>query len=428
MKEMFKGLGDFLVGLSKLILICGAVVLLVRGLDWFFEKTLPWNAIGIPPLGLSIFVLCGIVAFVIWVSERPTRKLVKEEKKRAELDKQIVMPLRWDLLHNENKETRFHAASELGEIGSRQAVEVLCEALADGDGDLRTHVWNTLVGLGDAAVGELGLMLYGRWAKSNKDTQFYAASALGKIGSPKAIKELCRELTRVESEGDSRACAGDALVSIGSPAVEELCLMLNEKDCIRAYAVIALGEIGDARAIEPLRKRLRRIDNPIHRFVSWAFVEKINLGHGVRQTTWDSETDSLRRALAKCGWSPTTTNSNAVQNSTPMKKIMKTKILIIALAVFILTCLFPPWLNVLDVPYHAHQRTPAGHEFFLFPPDSKGGAWSVEVDLKMLFVEWAALAAITGAVWLIVVKPPWLRDDKANRPQKFIPPPGNSKN
>jgi hypothetical protein len=99
-----------------------------------------------------------------------------------------------------------------------------------------------------------------------------------------------------------------------------------------------------------------------------------------------------------------------------------------ALAMFILTCLFPPWLNVLDVPYHAHQRTPAGHEFILFPPDSKGGAWSVEIDLKMLFVEWAALAAITGAVWLVVVKPPWLRDDKANRPQKFIPPPGNPKN
>ena len=99
-----------------------------------------------------------------------------------------------------------------------------------------------------------------------------------------------------------------------------------------------------------------------------------------------------------------------------------------ALAMFILTCLFPPWLNVLDVPYNAHQRTPAGHEFILSPPDTKGGAWSIEIDLKTLLVEWLALAAVTGMVWVIVVKPAWSRDGKTNRPQKFVPPPGNPEN
>jgi len=48
--------------------------------------------------------------------------------------------------------------------------------------------------------------------------------------------------------------------------------------------------------------------------------------------------------------------------------------------------------------------------------------------LKMLFVEWAALAAVTGMVWVLVVKPAWSRDGKTNRPQKFIPPPGNPEN
>ncbi len=108
---------------------------------------------------------------------------------------------------------------------------------------------------------------------------------------------------------------------------------------------------------------------------------------------------------------------------------MKRKIVIIGLAMFTVTCLFPPWLNVLDVPYHAHQRTPAGHEFVLSPPDSKGGAWSIEIDLTTLFVEWAALAAITGrGLAFVVVKPSWLRDDQANRSQKFNPPPGNPEN
>lgn len=218
------------------------------------------------------------------------------------------------------------------------------------------------------------------------------------------------------------------LVSIGSPAVEELCLTLNQKDCTWTYAAIALGEIGDARAIEPLRKKLRWIDNPIQKFVSWAFVERINFGYGVCRTTWDWKTDSLRSALVKCGDSSTKFKISTVQNSTHVKSTMKMKILLAAVAAFILTCLFPPWLNVLDVPFHAHQRTPAGHEFILFPPDSKAGAWSVEIDLKTLFVEWAALAAITGAVWLVVVKPSWLRGDKANRPTKFIPPNGNARN
>ena len=90
MKEMFKGLGDFLVGLSKLILICGAVVLLARGLDWFFEKTLPWNAIGIPPLILSIIILCGIVLLLIWVMEKRDKKhpVKRESNPMTEYERQ----------------------------------------------------------------------------------------------------------------------------------------------------------------------------------------------------------------------------------------------------------------------------------------------------------------------------------------------------
>jgi hypothetical protein len=365
------------------------------------------------------------------------RKRVKEEKEKAIAEQQIAKPLRLEL-RSENKETRFHAVNELGKHGSREAVEALCAALVDlpdGDDDFRVHVCDTLVSMGDKAVwelGPLGLMLYYDGSdKRKKAARFHAVSILRKIHSPAAIRELCQALTSDSCRDfDLLDCLHDTVVRIGSPAVEELCLYLNQDDSLRrVIAAKVLGVIGDARAIEPLRKRLRCIDNPIQKFVSWAFVEKPNWG-GVRprRTTWDLETSSLRSALVKCGGLPTMTKSSAVQSSTSMKKTRKTKILIIALAVFLAACLFPPWLNVLDVPYHVHQRTPAGHEFFFSPPVSKGGAWSVEVDLKMLFVEWAALAAITGAVWLIVVKPLWLHDDKANRRKKFIPPLGNSNN
>jgi hypothetical protein len=194
-RNLFKGLGDFLVGFARLILVCGAVVLLVRGLDWIFSKTLPLNAIGIPPLFPSIIVICPILLIAIWVSEKPTRRLVKEEKRRAVVDEQTVMPLGDELRWNENRETQFHAISELGKLGSLQAVKVFCEDLVDSKGDLRTCVWNTLVSMGDKAVAELGLVLWDtRWEK-HKQARFYSASALGKIGSPKAIKELCAALT-----------------------------------------------------------------------------------------------------------------------------------------------------------------------------------------------------------------------------------------
>jgi hypothetical protein len=129
-----------------------------------------------------------------------------------------------------------------------------------------------------------------------------------------------------------------------------------------------------------------------------------------------------------------------------------------ALGVFILACLFPPWLYTFDLNGRGggHSRKPAGYYFIATPPQpeeppqtsplpsqandpdfveyakqSKANAkkyYGVQIDFIRLTIEWAALAAVTGMVWVFVVKPPWLRDDKANRPQKFIPPTGNQKN
>jgi hypothetical protein len=121
---------------------------------------------------------------------------------------------------------------------------------------------------------------------------------------------------------------------------------------------------------------------------------------------------------------------------------------------FILACLFPPWLYTFDLNGRGggHSRKPAGYYFITHPPPpeeppheptppdlpdfSKDSAavaiakrhYGVQIDLTRLAIEWAALAAATGMVWVVVVKPAWLRDDKANRPQKFIPPNGDPKN
>jgi HEAT repeat protein len=125
-----------------------------------------------------------------------------------------------------------------------------------------------------------------------------ASSALAKIGDRRAVEPLCQALG--DSDSDIRACAVLSLGEIGEPAVEPLCEALRYPEwVVRACAANALAKIGDARAVEPLREALRRIDNPLRRLTSWAFGERINFASGARQTARDSEADALRQAIEK---------------------------------------------------------------------------------------------------------------------------------
>jgi hypothetical protein len=132
---------------------------------------------------------------------------------------------------------------------------------------------------------------------------------------------------------------------------------------------------------------------------------------------------------------------NAQTFRTNSKQTMKTKLIITALAVFILTGIFPPWQYITDkdsVSGHqyappsqgVHSRKPAGYSWLFAPPVNPDGSAGngVQIDFGRVFLEWAVLAAITGMVWMLVVKPVWSREDKDNRSQKFIAPPGNPGN
>jgi len=127
--------------------------------------------------------------------------------------------------------------------------------------------------------------------------------------------------------------------------------------------------------------------------------------------------------------------------STNSKRTMKTKLIITALAAFILTGLYPPWQFTTDkdsvnghdfVPpsQGVHGRKPAGYSLLFAPPvNPEGSAGNgVQIDFGRLFLEWAVLAGITGMAWIFIAEPTWSREDKANRSQKFIPPPGNPEN
>jgi HEAT repeat protein len=112
---------------------------------------------------------------------------------------------------------RRDAAVALGGLKAATAVEPLCAALKDQA----------------SAVVEV------------------AAGALGEIENSRAVEPLCSVLDHADQR--VRENATWALVRIGVAVVEPLCVALGQRSwLLRVYAAQALGEIGDARAVEPL--------------------------------------------------------------------------------------------------------------------------------------------------------------------------------
>jgi HEAT repeat protein len=92
------------------------------------------------------------------------------------------------------------------------------------------------------------------------DNIYAAMQQLQKIGEP-AIEPLIKALLDSKESRIFRSRVVDTLAMIGNPKVVDLLIeMLNDSDTeVRWHIVKALGEIGDERAIAPL-KRLATFD------------------------------------------------------------------------------------------------------------------------------------------------------------------------
>ena len=90
-----------------------------------------------------------------------------------------------------------------------------------------------------------------------------AARALGRLGDARAIKPLMAALTLKDDESSVRRAATDALIEMGTIAVDPLVAALkNNNTSVRFSAWHALAEIGDVRAIEPLIETFKNEQDP----------------------------------------------------------------------------------------------------------------------------------------------------------------------
>jgi HEAT repeat protein len=200
-----------------------------------------------------------------------------------------------DSLHkavkNEMAQVRVAATNILGKMEDETSIDLLIELLADDNSYVKTSTTNALIKIGEPVVPKLidvldneaeniplpptdlvGDKIGDRYKKElakRAALQVSAASILGSIEDPRAIKPLLEAMKR-EVDADAteeeksnaasiRSGASAALTAIGPAAVELLLDVLenSENENARGNAASILGDIGDKRAVLPLIDTLK---------------------------------------------------------------------------------------------------------------------------------------------------------------------------
>jgi HEAT repeat protein len=152
---------------------------------------------------------------------------------------------------------RMHAAKALGRIQDPGTVASLMSLLQDRVKAVREETSTALARIGNAALSSLLVALtHAEWL-----VRLHAVEALGKTRSPEAVDPL---LSALFNDRD-RAVREDAVRALGqigdARAVEGLMTAIKDPE-LRPLAVEALGRIGDRRAVPVLIDVLEGVDRP----------------------------------------------------------------------------------------------------------------------------------------------------------------------
>ena len=154
------------------------------------------------------------------------------------------------LAYEKDPNVRQRAARALGELRAQVALEPLGDSLKDPSPMVRRSAVYALGKIGGSQV----VPLLGAVAQ-DRDVYNDAAVALSVIGDAAAAEAL---IPALGSRGDVGATAAAALASMGPPALGPLIAALaDESPEVREKAAGVLGQLGDQRAVAPLKLALR---------------------------------------------------------------------------------------------------------------------------------------------------------------------------
>lgn len=184
---------------------------------------------------------------------------LEEEKVKDEIDIQI------DLMQDTDWVVRREAVITLGEMADERCVDPLCRALRDGDWQVREAAVEAVGEIGPPAV-DLLLRFVRDW-----ESRKYVLRTLGKINDERVLDPLISWLKSDEFKDD----ATRALVDLGPPAVPKLIEALSHRDdFVQKQSILALGDIKDAQAVDPLIALLQDQDWMV-RLTAASSLEKI---------------------------------------------------------------------------------------------------------------------------------------------------------
>jgi HEAT repeat protein len=228
----------------------------------------------------------GLIKALVYKKDAAVRKEAAHALQEVS-GEQAVEPL-IAALGDEEGGVREIVARALAEIGDPRAVDPLAAALDDEQQAVRQTALNALAQIGGVRATE---SLVAALKAESQPVRDGAANALVEIGAP-AVEPLVAAL-KAES-WRVRGAAARALVEIGTPAVEPLVAALQDPEA-RPAAIKALGEIGDARALEPLLavmkegdRRLRKDTAAVLDKLGWQPDESVaGAAYWVVKREWD---------------------------------------------------------------------------------------------------------------------------------------------
>jgi len=220
-------------------------------------------------------------------------------------------------LKNDSREIRELSARSLGMLGDKTSIKDLKELLADPSDSVKIAAAVALVKLGDkAGLAEIHKILstapklsetpkpVERVRAMAKNTM--RAQAAGELGDMKDTESipLLKKMVGDEDGRVADACLV-ALAKMGEPAGTKrfISALESTKQEVRAKAAEYLGDINDASAIDPLRKRLTDWDRNTKCAAITALgklKDKQSIP-AIRELLWDKEDDIKEKAAEALG-------------------------------------------------------------------------------------------------------------------------------